>query len=46
MLSGIIAYQVLSQENPRTIDKVKSMLEKTPMVREPMGGKAARGSRY
>jgi S1/P1 Nuclease len=30
MLSGAIAYQVLSQENPRTIDKVKAILEKHP----------------
>ena len=30
MLSGIIAYQVLSQENPRTIEKVKAVLEKHP----------------
>jgi hypothetical protein len=30
MLSGIIAYQVLQQENPSTIDKVKAVLEKHP----------------
>src|SRR4029453_456796 len=30
MLSGIIAYQILQQENPQTIDKVKAMLEKHP----------------
>jgi S1/P1 Nuclease len=30
MLSGIIAYQVLSQESPPTIDKVKTVLEKHP----------------
>ena len=30
MLSGIIAYQVLQQENPQTIDKVKAVLEKHP----------------
>jgi hypothetical protein len=30
MLSGAIAYQVLSQENPRTIEKVKVALEKHP----------------
>jgi hypothetical protein len=30
MLSGIIAYQVLQQENPRTIEKVKAVLEKHP----------------
>jgi hypothetical protein len=30
MLSGIIAYQVLQQENPPTIDKVKAVLEKHP----------------
>jgi hypothetical protein len=30
MLSGIIAYQVLSQENPQTIEKVKVVLEKHP----------------
>jgi hypothetical protein len=27
MLSGIIAYQVLRQENPPTIEKVKAVLE-------------------
>jgi hypothetical protein len=26
MLSGIIAYQVLQQENPQTIEKVKAVL--------------------
>jgi hypothetical protein len=30
MLSGAIAYQVLQQENPQTIDKVKAALEKHP----------------
>jgi len=30
MLSGAIAYQVLRQENPVTIDKVKVVLEKHP----------------
>jgi hypothetical protein len=30
MLSGIIAYQVLQQENPATIDKIKALLEKHP----------------
>lgn len=30
MLSGIIAYQVLQQENPATIEKVKAVLEKHP----------------
>jgi hypothetical protein len=30
MLSGIIAYQVLQQENPTTIEKVKAVLEKHP----------------
>ena len=30
MLSGIIAYQVLQQENPQTIAKVEAMLEKHP----------------
>jgi hypothetical protein len=30
MLSGIIAYQILQQENPQTIAKVKVMLEKHP----------------
>src|SRR5262245_38053248 len=30
MLSGISAYQVLQQENPATIDKVKAVLEKHP----------------
>jgi len=30
MLSGIITYQVLQQENPPTIGKVKSVLEKHP----------------
>jgi S1/P1 nuclease len=30
MLSAAIAYQVLSQENPRTTEKVKAVLEKHP----------------
>src|SRR5262249_42352522 len=30
MLSGAIAYQVLQQENPQAIDKVKTVLEKHP----------------
>jgi hypothetical protein len=30
MLSGIIAYQILQQENPATIEKVKAVLEKHP----------------
>ena len=30
MLSGAIAYQVLQQENPPTIEKVKAVLEKHP----------------
>src|SRR5262245_15457122 len=30
MLSGIIAYQVLQQESPQTIDKVKALLKKHP----------------
>jgi hypothetical protein len=30
MLSAAIAYQVLSQENSRTIEKVKAVLEKHP----------------
>ena len=30
MLSGIIAYQVLQQESPQTIEKVKAVLEKHP----------------
>jgi S1/P1 Nuclease len=30
MLSGIIAYQVLQQESPGTIEKVKAALEKHP----------------
>jgi hypothetical protein len=30
MLSGIIAYQVLRQENPQTIERVKAVLEKHP----------------
>jgi S1/P1 Nuclease len=30
MLSGIIAYQVLQQENPQSIEKVKAVLEKHP----------------
>src|SRR5215475_9077309 len=33
MLSGAIAYQVLQQENPQTIDKVKAVLEKHPGTR-------------
>ena len=30
MLSGIIVYQIFRQENPKTIDKVKAVLEKHP----------------
>jgi hypothetical protein len=30
MLSAAIAYQILSQENPQSIDKVKAVLEKHP----------------
>jgi S1/P1 Nuclease len=30
MLSAAIAYQVLRQENPQTIDKIKAVLEKHP----------------
>ena len=30
MLSGIIAYQILQQENPATIEKVNTLLEKHP----------------
>jgi len=30
MLSGIIAYEVLSQERPQSIEKVKALLEKHP----------------
>jgi len=30
MLAGAIAYQVLQQESPQTIDKVKTVLEKHP----------------
>src|SRR5262245_8480826 len=30
MLSGAIAYQVLQQESPQTIEKVKAVLEKNP----------------
>ena len=30
MLSGAIAYQVLQQENPQSIEKVKAVLEKHP----------------
>jgi hypothetical protein len=30
MLSGIIVYEVLRQENPATIEKVKAVLEKHP----------------
>jgi hypothetical protein len=40
MLSAAITYQILLQENPPTIDKVKAVLE----VREPMAGEAARRS--
>jgi hypothetical protein len=37
MLSAIIAYQVLRQENPPTIEKVKAVLEKHPcLAREPI----------
>jgi hypothetical protein len=44
MLSAIITYQVLNQENPETIDKVKSSVGETPVVREPMAGEASRRS--
>src|SRR5262249_18951816 len=30
MLSGAVAYQVLQQENPQTIEKVRAILEKHP----------------
>jgi hypothetical protein len=30
MLSGIIAYQVLQQESPQTIEKVRAVLEQRP----------------
>src|SRR5262245_27061302 len=30
MLSGIIAYQILQQENPQTVEKVKVVLERHP----------------
>src|SRR4029453_4912692 len=30
MLSAAIAYQILQQENPQSIDKVKALLEKHP----------------
>jgi hypothetical protein len=30
MLSGAIAYQILHQENPATIEKLKAVLEKYP----------------
>jgi len=30
VLSGIIAYQALQQENPQTIEKVKTVLEQHP----------------
>jgi hypothetical protein len=34
MLSGIIAYQVLQQESPQTIDKVRAVLEKHPWANQ------------
>jgi hypothetical protein len=46
MLSAAIAYQILQQENPQTIDKVRATLEKHPLVREPMAGEASRYSCY
>jgi hypothetical protein len=30
MLSGIIPYQILQQENPQTSEKIKAVLEKHP----------------
>jgi hypothetical protein len=30
MLSGIVAYQILQQENPATIEKVRAVLERHP----------------
>jgi hypothetical protein len=40
-LSGIIAYQVLQQENLVTIEKVKSVLENHPWYGEPMAGETS-----
>jgi hypothetical protein len=37
MLSAAIAYQVLQQESPQTIEKVNAVLEKHPCARS-MGG--------
>jgi hypothetical protein len=42
MLSAAIAYQILQQENPQTIEKVKALLRETSLVRQPMAGEAAR----
>jgi hypothetical protein len=42
MLSGVIAYQVLQWENPRTIEKVKAVLEKHPWYVNQMAGEASR----
>ena len=36
MLSGAIAYQILQRENPFTITTVRSVLEKNPLVRDPL----------
>jgi hypothetical protein len=44
MLSGAIAYQVLQQENPVTIEKLKAVLEKHPWYVHPMAGEASRCS--
>jgi hypothetical protein len=41
MLSAAIAYQVLQQERPQTIDQVKSRAGETSLVREPMAGQTS-----
>jgi hypothetical protein len=41
MLSDIIAYQVLQQENPQTIDKVTAGTGENSLVRKPMAGEAS-----
>jgi hypothetical protein len=45
MLSAAVAYQVLQQENPQSIEKAKAVLEKHPWYAEPMAGEASRRSR-
>jgi hypothetical protein len=44
MLSGIIAYQVLQQESPPIIEKVKAVLERHPWYANQMADEVSRHS--